>query len=203
MILFEKNDFLQLIQLKSCKNKQKIFEKFLKKSKITTGASPGTFFTVSGTARMVPAEDLKVHIGSKQRVGIAYYHLAFNKKPTVDRRNSNGCTDSMKLHIFIEGFVYPRQKSCLQNMVYKDPFVVNTRFQSQYTCACVLKVRTHVPFHSVSQTRAILKTGPFWRTDGRTLVRWAPSVRKKVRPSAGKNLGPKCEKTPKMKIERP
>ena len=46
---------------------------------------------------MVPAEDLKVHIGSKQRVGIAYYHLAFNKKPTVDRRNSNGCTDSMKL----------------------------------------------------------------------------------------------------------
>ena len=128
---------------------------------ITTGASPGTFFTVSGTARMVPAEDLKVHIGSKQRVDIAYYHLAFNKKPTVDRRNSNGCTDSMKLHIFIEGFVYPRQKSCLQSMVYKDPFVINTRFQSQYTCACVLKVRTHVPFHSVSQTRAILKTGPF------------------------------------------
>ena len=114
---------------------------------------------------MVPAEDLKVHIGSKQRVDIAYYHLAFNKKPTVDRRNSNGCTDSMKLHIFIEGFVYPRQKSCLQSMVYKDPFVINTRFQSQYTCACVLKVRTHVPFHSVSQTRAILKTAPF---DART-----------------------------------
>ena len=33
-----------------------------------TGASPGTFFTVSGTARMVPAEDLKMHIGTKQRV---------------------------------------------------------------------------------------------------------------------------------------
>ena len=34
-----------------------------------TGASPGTFFTVSGTARMVPAEDLKVqHIGTKQCV---------------------------------------------------------------------------------------------------------------------------------------
>ena len=34
---------------------------------IRTGASPGTFFTVSGTARMVPAEDLNVHIGTKQR----------------------------------------------------------------------------------------------------------------------------------------
>ena len=34
-----------------------------------TGASPGTFFTVSGTARMVLAEDLKVqHIGTKQCV---------------------------------------------------------------------------------------------------------------------------------------
>ena len=29
---------------------------------------PRDFFTVSGTARMVPAEDLKVHIGTKQRV---------------------------------------------------------------------------------------------------------------------------------------
>ena len=38
---------------------------------------------------MVPAEDLKVHIGSKKRVDIVYYHLAFNEKPTVDRRNSN------------------------------------------------------------------------------------------------------------------
>ena len=46
------------------------------------GQAPGLFFTVSGTARMVPAEDLKVHIGSNQRVDIAYYHLAFNKKPT-------------------------------------------------------------------------------------------------------------------------
>ena len=64
-----------------------------------TGASPGTFFTVSGTARMVPAEDLKVHIGSKQRVDIVYYHLALNKQPTVERTNSNRCTDSMKLHI--------------------------------------------------------------------------------------------------------
>ena len=45
-------------------------------TQIRTGASPGTFFTVSGTARMVPAEDLKVHIGSNQRVDIAYYHLA-------------------------------------------------------------------------------------------------------------------------------
>ena len=48
--------------------------KFSKQTlKIKTGASPGTFLTVSGTARMVPAEDLKVHIGSKQRVDIAYY----------------------------------------------------------------------------------------------------------------------------------
>ena len=39
----------------------------LRPEKITTGASPGTFFTVSGTARMVPAEDLNVHIGTKQR----------------------------------------------------------------------------------------------------------------------------------------
>ena len=30
----------------------------LKKAQIRTGASPGTFDTVSGTARMVPAEDL-------------------------------------------------------------------------------------------------------------------------------------------------
>ena len=62
-----------------------------------TVASPGTFFTVSGTARMVPAEDLKVHIGSKQRVDIVYYHLAFNKQPTVERTNSYRYTDSMKL----------------------------------------------------------------------------------------------------------
>ena len=51
-----------------------------------TRASPGTFFTVSGTARMVPAEDLKVHIGSKQRVDIVYYHLALNRQPTVERK---------------------------------------------------------------------------------------------------------------------
>ena len=66
---------------------------------IRTEASPGTFFTVSGTVRMVPAEDLKVHIGSKQRVDIVYYHLALNKQPTVERTNSNRFTDSMKLHI--------------------------------------------------------------------------------------------------------
>ena len=30
-----------------------------------TGASPGTFFTVSGTARMVPAEAQTMPIGSK------------------------------------------------------------------------------------------------------------------------------------------
>ena len=29
-----------------------------------TGASPGTFFTVSGTAQKVPAEDLQILIGS-------------------------------------------------------------------------------------------------------------------------------------------
>ena len=35
-----------------------------------TGASPGTFFTVSGTARMVPAEAPKMLIGSKQSVPV-------------------------------------------------------------------------------------------------------------------------------------
>ena len=30
-----------------------------------TGASPGTFFTVSGTAQKVPAEDLSILIGSQ------------------------------------------------------------------------------------------------------------------------------------------
>ena len=35
-------------------------------SKIRTGASPGTFFTVSGTARMVPAEVQTMLIGSKR-----------------------------------------------------------------------------------------------------------------------------------------
>ena len=136
-------------------------ENFLEVFKSRTGGSPGTFFTVSGTARMVPAEDLKVHIGSKQRVDIAYHHLAFNKKPTVDRRNSNGCTDSMKLHIFIEGFVYPRQKSWIQSTMHQNPFVIKIHFQSQYTCIFMLKVRSHVQFHSVSQTRASTKTAPF------------------------------------------
>ena len=43
-----------------------IFRQITKnESKIRTGASPGTFFTVSGTARMVPAEDLNVHVGTK------------------------------------------------------------------------------------------------------------------------------------------
>ena len=41
-----------------------------------TGASPGTFFTVSGTARMVPAEDLKMNIGTKQRV-VAWHARLF------------------------------------------------------------------------------------------------------------------------------
>ena len=35
-----------------------------------TGASPGTFFTVSGTARMVPAEASKMLIGSKSSVPV-------------------------------------------------------------------------------------------------------------------------------------
>ena len=35
-----------------------------------TGASPGTFFTVSGTARMVPAEAHKILIGSKRIVPV-------------------------------------------------------------------------------------------------------------------------------------
>ena len=38
----------------------------MKKNLNRTGASPGTFFTVSGTARMVPAEVPKMLIGSKQ-----------------------------------------------------------------------------------------------------------------------------------------
>ena len=33
-----------------------------------TGASPGTFFTVSGTARMIPAEAPTERIGSKESV---------------------------------------------------------------------------------------------------------------------------------------
>ena len=37
---------------------------------IKTGASPGTFFTVSGTARMVPAEAPKILIGSKRIVPV-------------------------------------------------------------------------------------------------------------------------------------
>ena len=52
-----------------------------------TGASPGTFYTISGTARMVPAEDLKVHIGTTQRFDTAYYHLAVNKTPTGSWKN--------------------------------------------------------------------------------------------------------------------
>ena len=35
-----------------------------------TGASPGTFFTVSGTARMVPAEAPKMLIGRKQSLPV-------------------------------------------------------------------------------------------------------------------------------------
>ena len=58
-----------------------------KSSKIRTGASPGTFYTVSGTVRMVPAEDLKVHIVTTQRFDTAYYHLAVNKTPTGSRKN--------------------------------------------------------------------------------------------------------------------
>ena len=38
-----------------------------------TGASPGTFFTVSGTARMVPAEDPTGHFGTKRRVVVWLY----------------------------------------------------------------------------------------------------------------------------------
>ena len=54
---------------------------------IRTGTSPRILFTVSGTARMIPAEYLKVHIGTKQRVDTAYYHLAFNEKPTLEEIN--------------------------------------------------------------------------------------------------------------------
>ena len=35
---------------------------------IRTGVSPGNSVTVTGTVRIVPTEDLKMHIGSKQRV---------------------------------------------------------------------------------------------------------------------------------------
>eukprot|EP00493_Phyllostaurus_siculus_P021676 UN22004 len=44
------------------------------------------------------------------------------------------------------------------------------RFQSQYTNTCMLKVRTHVPFHSVSHIRVSTKTASFWRYE-RTLAR--------------------------------
>ena len=40
------------------------------KKEIRTGASPGTFSSVSGTARMVPAEAPKMLIGSKQSVPV-------------------------------------------------------------------------------------------------------------------------------------
>ena len=43
-------------------------------------------------------------------------------------------------------------------------------FQSQYTHTFMLKVHTHVQFHSVSQTRAISKTALFWRS-AQTLAR--------------------------------
>ena len=42
----------------------------LKTHKNRTGASPGTFFTVSGTARMVPAEAPKMLIGRKQSLPV-------------------------------------------------------------------------------------------------------------------------------------
>ena len=47
---------------------------------------------------MVPAEDLKVHIGSKQRVDIAYGHLALNEQPTAEKTDSHKFADSMKVH---------------------------------------------------------------------------------------------------------
>ena len=46
---------------------------------------------------MVPAEDLKEHIGTEQRVDTVYYHLALNKQHTFER-NSYRYIDSMKLH---------------------------------------------------------------------------------------------------------
>ena len=83
--------------------------------------------------------------------------------------------------------VHPTIQSWMQSMVHRTLFVIKMRFQSQYTYTFMLKVRTHVQFDSASQTRPRSKTGRFlWRTNERTLDRWAPSVRKKVRPSAGK-----------------
>ena len=103
----------------------------------------------------------------------AYYHLA---KPTVKKIHNEASLKDP----------YSTIKSCLQSIVYKSPFVIKIRFQSRYTYTFMFKVRTHVQFHSVSQTRAIWKLLFFdGRTDERTLARWAPTVRKKVRPSAG------------------
>ena len=42
--------------------------------------------------------------------------------------------------------------------MYQNPFRMKIHFQSQYTCIFMLKVRTHVQFHWVSQTRAMTKT---------------------------------------------
>ena len=46
-------------------------------------------------------------------------------------------------------------------MVYRNPFVINMLFQSQYTYTFMLKVCTHVQFHSVSHNRVSTKTAPF------------------------------------------
>ena len=46
----------------------------------------------------------------------------------------------------------------MQTMVHRTLFVVQMRFQSQYTYTFMLKVRAHVQFHSVFQTNARGKT---------------------------------------------
>ena len=117
-------------------------------------------------------------------------HVGFH---SVSQRNlqSKKQIHNVSMKQFNETSMYsasPTIKSCLQSMVYKRPFVIWIRFQIQYTCIFMAKVRTHVQFDCVSQTRVISKNASFWWTDGRTLARWAPSVRKKVRPSAGKKI---------------
>ena len=57
------NEQSLVLLTKGAKNGRWVSYSFLQ---IRTGASPGTFSTVSGTARMVPAEDPQMYIGSKE-----------------------------------------------------------------------------------------------------------------------------------------
>ena len=74
---------------------------------------------------MVPAEDQKVHIGTKQRFDTAYYHLAFNMKPTVEERYNYPILEPNKS---LESYEHPKSlyQTCLYCILspsYKKPTV--------------------------------------------------------------------------------